>query len=181
MSGRTLVFALVLVVFAVPTQAVAKGVEDAQVCGAGGCVEAPLDADTYIVFDTWRSAFDGRTATVPAPADPGPYYELRYRAMKEDGAEPVMVAVRRRLYPRPMLVRAEDGQWVRPSRRAVEALLGRIHGVEPIGVADRRSAPSDAGAGGDGTPIVPLLALTLLAAGAALALGSRRRRRPAAG
>ena len=32
MSGRTLVFALVLVVLAVPSGAVAEGVQDAQIC-----------------------------------------------------------------------------------------------------------------------------------------------------
>ena len=171
MSGRTLVLALVLILLIVPSVAVAKGVEDAQVCGADGCVPATLDADNYVVFDPMEPP------VVAAPATPGPYYELRYKLMREQGGELELVAVRRRFYPRVLLLR-EDGRWLRPDRGAAEAFALDLARVEPLGKPEPARAQTEE-AGGLG--VVPVIALAVLACGAALALGSRRRRRPAAG
>jgi hypothetical protein len=173
MSGRTLVLALVLVVLvAVPQAAVAKGVEDAQVCGADGCFAATLDADNYIVFDPMEPP------VAAAPASPGPYYELRYKVMRHEGRKlGELLAMERRFYPRVLLLR-DDGQWLRPDRRAAEALADDLAQVEPLGKpAPARAQREEAG----GLGVAPIIALVVLACGAALALGSRRRRRPAAG
>lgn len=196
MSGRTLVSALVLVLLAAPSAAVAKGVQDAQVCGAAGCVPAPLDGDTYIVFD-------GAGPTVPAPAERAPFYELRFKTMHGQGADIHKLTQRSALFvPSAGVLRAEDGTWTRADRRGSEAMRRQLSDVAPFPAAKlhlpgvpatadapappRRDGVGEAlgeGAAGDGPRILPLLALALLAGGAALAAlgGSRRRRRPAAG
>lgn len=172
MTGRTLVLALVLTLLAVPSAAVAKGVEDAQVCGADGCFPATLDADNYIVFDPMEPP------VAAAPASPGPYYELRYKVMRDEGRElGDLVAMERRFYPQVLLLR-DDGQWLRPDRRAAESLAADLARVEPLGKAKpARVQKEEAG----GLGVAPIIAFVVLACGAALALGSRRRRRPAAG
>ena len=187
MSGRTLVSVVVLVMLAVPSAAVAKGVQDAQVCGASGCSAAPLNADTYLVFE------GGPTA--PPPAQREPFYELRYRVMEGHGAGPEaeLASVRTIYLPGARLLRGEDGTWMHADSRASEAMRRHLTGVEPFpaaklqlpGVRDTPVPASreDAGsASGGGPDVLPLVGLGLLAAGGALAVvGSRRRRGPAAG
>ena len=63
-----------------PSGAVAKGVEDAQVCGAEGVRRAPLNGDTYMVFE-------GMAPPAPPPIERAPFYELRYKAMDGQGAD----------------------------------------------------------------------------------------------
>jgi hypothetical protein len=181
MSGRTLVSALVLVVLAAPPAAAAKGVQDARVCGADGCVTAPLNADTYVLFE-------GGTP-VAAPARRAPFFELRYRRMTGESHDiDALESVRMIYVPSAGLLRADDGQWLQADRRAAAAMRRALTGTEPFpaaklglpGVPQERPAPGSAGTG-DGPPVVPLLALAVLGGGAALAVGSRRRRRPAAG
>lgn len=181
MSGRLVVSALVLVVLTVPAGAVAKGVEDAQVCGADGCIAAPLNADTYIVFDSMGG-------TVPAPTERAPFYELRYKKMDGQGPDlHDLTAVRALFVPSAALRREEDGTWTQVDTRAAEAMRRQLTGVAPLpaaklalpGVSAERDAPP--AATGDAPPALLLVALAVLGAGAALAVGSRRRRRPAAG
>ena len=196
MAARTLVSLMVVVaMLAVPAAAGAKGVEDAQACGASGCVAA-LTPDTYLIFEGGPGA--------PPPAAREPFYELRYRMMTGDGPEPEMVPMRMLYVPGARLLRGEDGVWMRPDRRAAEALRRHLTGVEPFPAArldlSSRQAASDpqpgpmdlrtpgqepdsaTGGGLDAGPAIGIgLALVLIVAGAALAAGSRRRRRPAAG
>ena len=181
MSGRLVVSALVLVVLAVPPGAVAKGVQDAQVCGAEGCQSAPLNADTYIVFETMGG-------TVPAPTARAPFYELRYKTMHGQGADiHELTAVRALFVPSAGVRREEDGTWTRVDARAAEAMRRHLTGVAPFpaakldlpGVPAERAARPAAAA--DGPPALLLVALALVGTGGALAAGSRRRRRPAAG
>ena len=195
MSGRSFVVALVLVVLAVPSGAVAKGVQDAKACGASACIEA-LTADTYLVFEGGP--------TVSPPAERAPFYELRYRVMAADGPNPDLVPVQMAYVPSSGLVRAEDGTWMQTDARATEALRRHVAGLEPFPAArlalasrqaasDPRPGPMDlrtpgrepASSGSRGIDVMPLAggvaALALLGGGAALAVGTRRRRRPAAG
>jgi hypothetical protein len=182
MSGRTLVSALVLVLLAVPSGAVAKGVQDAQVCGADGCAAAPLNADTYLVFE-------GGSPTSP-PAERAPFFELRYKTMHEHGRDIDDLTDVRALYlPSAVLLRGEDGTWMRADSRASDAMRRQLADVEPFPASklDLPGVPletsdAQAPAGGGGPPILVLLGLVLLAGGTAVAIaGSRRRRRPAAG
>jgi hypothetical protein len=196
MSGRTLVSALVLVMLAAPAAASAKGVQDARACGASECVEA-LTQDTYLVFE------GGPTAGPPTEREP--FYELRYRVMAGDGPEPELVPVRVLFVPSEGLIRGEEGTWMHADSRASEALRRHLAGVEPFpaaklslasrqaasdpkpGPMDLRTPGEDSGARADagGIDAAPAIgagvALALLAAGAAVAVGSRRRRGPAAG
>ena len=180
MSGRLVVSALVLVVLAVPSGAVAKGVQDAQVCGAEGCVPAPLNGDTYMVFE-------GGSPGAP-PAERAPFYELRYQTMHGTGENMHDLTPMRVLFvPSVYKLRGEDGAWMNADSRAGKAMARQLTGVAPFpagkldlpGVPAERDAPP--AATGDGPPALLLIALALVGAGAALAAGSRRRRRPAAG
>ena len=176
MSIRTIplvVVAAAAMVLAAP--AVAKEIEEATVCGAGGCTNVTPGGDAHAMLE------GGAVTDAPAPA---PFYRIRLGI--GDGSGKVFERFSILYVPSADKVLAMDGQWVNTTAAAERALdrVTRGHGpfpakrlktvpgeaAEAIGTSlppEIVTAPDDgSGSGGGGVPAW----LIVLAAGGGLAL-----------
>jgi hypothetical protein len=187
MSIRTIPLVVVAAAMVLAAPAVAKEIEEATVCGAGGCTKVTPRGDAHAMLE------GGAVSDAPAPA---PFYRIRLGI--GDGSGKVFERFSILYVPSADKVFAMDGQWMNTTT-AAERVLDRVtrghrplpgkrletvrgEAAETIGTSlppEIVTAPDDGpGSGGGGVPawLIVLAAgggLALVGGGAALALMRR--------
>lgn len=134
MSLRTIplvVVAAAAMVLAAP--AVAKEIEEATVCGAGGCTKVTPRGDAHAMLE------GGAVSDAPAPA---PFYRIRLGI--GDGSGKVFERFSILYVPSAEKVRAMDGQWMTTTTAAVRALDRVTRGHGPFPAKRLKTAPGEA-------------------------------------
>ena len=134
MSLRTIllvVAAAAAMVLAAP--AMAKEIEEATVCGAGGCTKVTPRGDAHAMLE------GGAVSDAPAPA---PFYRIRMGI--GDGSGKVFERFSILYVPSAEKVRAMDGQWMTATTAAVRALDRVTRGHGPFPARRLTTAPGGA-------------------------------------
>ena len=134
MSIRTIplvVVAAAAMVLAAP--AVAKEIEEASVCGAGGCTKATPRGDAHAMLD------GGAVSDAPGPA---PYYRIRLGI--GDGSGKVFDRFSILYVPSADKVLAMDGRWMHTTTAAERALDRLTRSHRPFPAERLKTAPGEA-------------------------------------
>ena len=115
--------------------AVAKEIEEAAVCGAGGCATVAPRGDAHAMLE------GGAVSDAPAPA---PFYRVRLGI--GDGSGKVFERFSILYVPSAQKVRAIDGQWMTTTTAAVRALDRVTRGHRPFPAKRLNTAPGEAAA-----------------------------------
>jgi hypothetical protein len=175
MSIRTIPLVVVAAAMVLAAPAVAKEIEEATVCGAGGCTKVTPRGDAHAMLE------GGAVSDAPAPA---PFYRIRLGI--GDGSGKVFERFSILYVPSADKVLAMDGQWMNTTTAAQRALDRVTRGHRPFPAKRLKTVPGEAaettgtslppeivtppddgpGSGGGGVPAW----LIVLAAGGGLAL-----------
>ena len=137
MSIRTIplvVVAAAAMVLAAP--AMAKEIEEATVCGAGGCTNVTPSGDAHAMLE------GGAVTDAPAPA---PFYRIRLGI--GDGSGNVFERFSILYVPSADKVLAMDGQWVNTTVAAERTLDRVTRGHGPFPAKRLKTVPGEAGGG----------------------------------
>jgi hypothetical protein len=134
MSLRTILLVVVAATAMVPAApAVAKEIEEATVCGAGGCTKVTPRGDAHAMLE------GGAVSDAPAPA---PFYRIRLGI--GDGSGKVFERFSILYVASARRVRAMDGQWMTTTTAAARALSRVTRGHVPFPARRLKTAPGGA-------------------------------------
>jgi hypothetical protein len=133
MSIRTIPLVVVAAAaMALAAPAVAKEIEEATVCGAGGCAQVAAKGNAHAMLD------GGAITDAPKPA---PFYRIRLGI--GDGSGKVFERFSILYVPSADRVRAMDGMWVNTTATADRALDRVTRGRKPFPASRLKTTPTE--------------------------------------